>query len=180
MLCLQINLRIDVEDVTNIFIPSIDGTHCSIKEPRLEPSRLWYSHKLNKPGVAYEIAIDVFENKVAWINGPFKAGESDLSIFQKENGLKSKIPPGKLLIADKGYIGEAQFSTPYSFDEDVLKDFKARVQARHENFNGRIKECRVLSERFRSHRIEAHGTVFTAVCVLVQYSMENGRPLIET
>ena len=146
----------------------------------MEPNRLWYSHKLNKPGVAYEIAIDVFENRVAWINGPFKAGESDLTIFRKENGLKSKIPPGKLLIADNGYGGENQICIPNPFDEELLKNFKARVRARHENFNGRIKEFKNLSERFRSHNIESHGAAFTAVCVIVQYSMENGRPLIET
>ena len=139
---------------------------------------MWYSHKLNKPGLAYEIGLELFESRVAWINGPYKAGESDLTIFRKEDGLKSKLPLGKLLIADKGYNNEAQISTPNPFDSKELKEFKSRARARHENFNARIKEFRILSERFRSNNIELHGIVFEAVCVLVQYSMENDRPLM--
>jgi hypothetical protein len=156
---------------------SVDGTHCPILEPRRMPDRMWFSHKLNRPGLAYEIGIELFESRVAWINGPYKARESDLTIFRKENGLKSKLPVGKLLIADKGYVGEAQLSTPNTFDTEALKRFKSRARARHESFNARIKEFRILSERFRSNDIEFHGVVFEAVCVIVQYSMEIDRPL---
>ena len=167
------------ENVQNIIILSVDKTHCRIKEPRSLPDKKWYSHKLNKPGVSYEIALHLFKNKVAWVNGPFQAGESDLHIFRVEGGLKSKIPPGKLVIADKGYNGESEvISVPNNFDTDEVKVFKQRARARQESFNARIKEFSILSQCFRS-KPDLHVIVFEAVCVVAQFSIENGRPLME-
>ena len=128
--------------------------------------------------MSYEIAIHLYDNKVAWINGPFQAGDYDITIFRKEGGLKTKIPPGKLVIADKGYIGDDQISTPNEMDSNEVKAFKRRARARQESFNGRVKELRVLSECFRSDPGK-HEILFEAVSVLVQFSMENGRPLME-
>ena len=156
----------------------MDCTHCRIEEPRSEPNKKWYSHKLHKPALSYEIALSIFKNEIAWINGPFPAGENDLIIFRKENGLKSKMPPHKLLIADRRYLNEDQISTPNDFDSDEVKLFKQRVRARQESVNARIKEFRILSERFRSNH-KMHHIVFEAVCVIVQFSMESGRPLMD-
>ena len=165
-------------EVPNDFLYSVDGTHCRIKEPRNEPDKLWFSHKYNKPGVSYEIALHLYKDKIAWVNGPFKAGESDLSIFRKEFGLKSQLPPGKLVIADKGYPSEEQVSIPNTFDSDAVKLFKQRARARQESFNMRVKEFNILSSCFRSDP-KLHGIVFDAVCVVVQFSIEGSRPLAE-
>ena len=135
-------------------------------------------HKLEKPAVTYKVALSVQKNKVAWIYGPFKADETDITFFRWNGGLESKISLGKLVIKDKGYIGDNQLSTPNDFDSDELKLFKRRSRARQENFNARIKEFRVLAECFRS-RPERHGILFEAICVIVQFSMENSRPLTE-
>ena len=56
------------------------------------------------------------------------------------------------------------------------KKLKKTARARHKALNGRLKEFVILSGRFR-HKIEKHKIAFEAVCVIVQYSMENGRPL---
>ena len=157
---------------------SIDCTHCRIQEPRSHPDKKWYSHKLGKPAVTYEVALHLYKNRVAWVSGPFKAGEADITIYRWNGSFKSKLPPGKLVIADKGYTGEDQISTPNQFDSDDVKKFKERARARQESFNARIKEFRVLAECFRS-RPERHGIVFEAACVIVQFSMENSRPLME-
>ena len=156
----------------------MDCTHCQIKEPRALPEKEWFSHKLNRPGLSYEIALHLYKNKVAWINGPFRAGEADLAIFRKENGLKSKIPPNKLLVADRGYGNEPQISVPNDFDGDDVKAFKRCARARQENFNQRVKEFGILSQTFRSTP-DLHGIAFDAVRVIVMFSMENGRPLSE-
>ena len=74
------------------------------------------------------------------MNGPFPAGENDLTIFRKENGLKSKIPSNKLLIADKRYISEYQISTQNDFDSADVKQYQQRVRARQESINARIHE----------------------------------------
>ena len=162
----------------SIFLYSVDSTHCRIEEPRSIPDKKWFSHKFNKPALSYEIALHLFKNKAAWINGPFQAGEHDLTIYRKEGGLKTKIPRDKLLIGDRGYTGDDQISAPNDLDSDEVKLFKRRARARQESFNSRIKEFRVLSETFRND-YRKHQILFEAVCVIVQFSMENSRPLME-
>ena len=157
----------------------MDGTHCRINEPRTQPSAGWYSKKYNKAGLSYELGIAIRSNKLVWINGPFPAGQNDLAIYRKPNGLKTKIPPGKLVVGDEGYMGEdEQVSTRNPFDSPELRNFKRRAKARHETFNGRIKNFKILDERFR-HGVAKHQAVFEAVCVLVQYDMDNGHPMFD-
>jgi hypothetical protein len=172
---------------SEVIIVSIDGIHCTINEPRQCPSSKWYSHKSHGPALAYEIAIAIQENKVVHIHGPFPAGIPDLSIFRSPGGLKSKLPDGKCVTADRGYRGEPALRTPNERDTEAAKTFKKRSQARHETFNSRLKSFNILSTRFRhSHSgrnkegitcHDNHKTVFEAVCVLLQYDMENGHPL---
>ena len=114
-----------------------------------------------------------------WMNGPFKASRHDITIFRRA-GLKDMIPPGHRVIADNGYKGEAiVVSKPNSNDPGELKKFKRRARARHESFNGRIKNFQCLAERFR-HGVNKHVIAFEAVCVIVQYQLENGSPLFDT
>jgi hypothetical protein len=172
---------------SEIVIVSVDGVHCTISEPRQIPSSKWYSHKTHGPGLAYEIAIAVQENKVVHIHGPFPAGVPDLTIFRSPGGLKSKMAEGKHATADRGYRGEPALRTPNDRDTETTRKFKKRSQARHESFNSRLKSFKILSTRFRhSHNgrkgqgetcHDNHKAVFEAVCVLLQYDMENGHPL---
>jgi hypothetical protein len=154
----------------------VDGVHTNINEPRTEPSSKWYSFKYNKPGLAYEIGIAIFHNKVVWINGPFQAGNNDLMIFRKPDGLKSKLPAGKMAIADRIYTPDEQCSTRNALDSQIVARFKNRAQARQESFNSRIKTFNILSHRFR-HGHKKHYIAFEAVVVLAQYDMDNGNPL---
>jgi hypothetical protein len=135
--------------------------------------------------LAYELGIAIHSNRLVWVNGPFPAGQNDITIYRKPNGLKSKIPANKRVIADEGYKGEAQISTRNPFDSRAVKKFMSRVKARHETFNGRLKHFKILDERFRhgkdQHKtvIEKHKAVFEAICVVVQYEMENGHPMFD-
>jgi DDE superfamily endonuclease len=155
---------------------SVDGTHCKIEEPRTVPDKDWYSFKHHKPCVAYEIAVDLQHSRIAWVSGPHKGGETDLVIYRKPDGLKSKIRDGCKLIGDKGYIGENNVSVNNPMDSDRVKIFKRIARARHEDVNGRLKRFMILSERFH-HSLDKHQIVFESVCILVQYSLENGHPL---
>ena len=74
---------------------TVDGTHCRISEPRQQPSSKWYSHKFNGPGLVYEIGLAIHSKQIAWINGPYPAGDSDLAVFRKPGGLKEILPEGK-------------------------------------------------------------------------------------
>jgi len=186
---------------------SVDGVHCLIPEPRRHPDRRWKSYKLQSAGVAYEILLALYEDQVVNIRGPFKGGTKDSDIFagnaqtieeelepefdeddydedededyEEDEPLVDKIPDGKMAIADKGYIGVGPKVCLHNYcDTEEVKTFKNRAGARHESFNKRLKTFKVLDQRFR-HGFRKHKSIFVAACVLVQYDMENGRPLFE-
>jgi len=161
------------------FIATVDGVHCPINEPshgEWSKNPEHCSHKFGSSGLDYEIAINIFQNKVVWINGPFKAGKhTDIKVFR--SGLKGMIPKGKLLVADLGYRGEKLLiATPNSHDTIEVREFKSRALARHETFNGKIKLFKCLALRFR-HGIKKHKVCFEAVAVIGVYMIENGAPL---
>ena len=163
------------------FIITVDGVHCQINEPRDEPSAGWFSKKYNKAGVTYEIAIAIFHNQVVWTIGPFPAGHNDKKVF-KEKGLYDKIPKGKFALADDGYTGYADKCSTRNkqYDSDSVKEFKRRALARHETFNGKLKQFAILNQPFRGRgasRMVKHQVIFEACVVLGQYQMENGSPL---
>jgi hypothetical protein len=117
------------------------------------------------------------------VNGPFRAGENDMAIFKKPDGLMTRIPQGKKVIADEGYRGEPwMLATKNPLDSSDLKDFKGRAKGRHESFNSRLKQFGILAQTFRGKgptRMDQHQRAFEACCVVSQYNMENGDPLFE-
>jgi DDE superfamily endonuclease len=137
----------------------------------------FYSHKLHQPGVNYEIGLSIFQNKCVWVNGPFPASKHDVTVYKMPNGLQDKIPNGKKVIGDEGYRG-SNVSTSNPEDTAAVKKFKSRAKLRHETFNAKIKTFRSVSERF-NRSLNRHQSVFEAVCVIVQYQLENGSTLYE-
>lgn len=166
------------------FLLTVDGVHCRIHEPRFMPSSGWFSPKFNKAGLAYEIGVSVYHDKICWVNGPFPAGQNDLRIFRKPDGLLSKIPAGKKAIADEGYVGEQdKTATRNEFDSSEVKDLKRRAKARQESVNQKLKSFQILKDTFRttgSQRLEKHKTAFEACLVIVQYELDyNTRKLMK-
>jgi hypothetical protein len=161
------------------FTVTVDGVHFQIHEPSHEEFKRdpkYFSHKFGKAGLDYEIAISVYEQKVVWANGPFRAGKPDIEIFNDE-GLRAKIPPGKKVIADRGYRGQYNLiSIRNSLDTDEVRTFKSRALSRHENFNYRMERYKVLDEAFR-HDFQKHKVGFDAVLVICQLELQNGSPL---
>jgi hypothetical protein len=95
-----------------------------------------------------------------------------------ESGVLNMLKEGKFGIVNRRYIDvklKDKLSWPNPQDVPVVNNFKSRARLRHETFNGRIRHFNILSEIFRGS--EKHGPAFEAVCVLVQYQMENGSPL---
>jgi hypothetical protein len=161
---------------------TVDGTHAWIQEPEhatwsQDPE--YYSHKFNKAGCNYELGISISECRLVWMNGPFKAGSNDVSIFKKK-GLKAKLmATGKKAIGDGGYSGHShEISTPNSHDSKAVFKFKSRALKRHEKFNGLTKNFDCLDGRFR-HCVDRFKNCFEAVCVIAQYQIENNRPLYD-
>lgn len=154
--------------------------HCRVNEPIhpvLGKNPKFYSHKFKQAALLYELACSIYENKLVWMRGPFKASRHDITQFRSE--LLAKIPVGKKGVGDNGYRGEPNaLSTPNLQDPPELRKFKSRARARQESFNARIKVFQCLDQRFR-HRIKKHKICFEAVCVIVQYQLENGSPLFD-
>jgi hypothetical protein len=101
----------------------------------------------------------------------------DLVNFKVPNGLKSKIPAGKKVVADRIYRDPVcAIRNPQ--DTPEVRKFKRRARARHETFNGCLKNFKVIAEKFR-HGPAKHKAVFEAVCVITQYELENGHPLFD-
>ena len=157
---------------------TVDGVHFRTYESRKNPTAKVYSHKSNGPAMTYEIAIAIHESRVLAINGPFDASKPDITIFREE--LSDAMPEGKRGIGDSGYQGEPTKLTIHrTAHSKEMTNFINRSQARHENFNARIKNFNILSNCFRSNDKIKHKMAFEAVCILCQYDMENGHPLMD-
>jgi hypothetical protein len=169
-----------IEDKEAIIALTVDGVHFRTAEQcRKQPSSAWYSHKHNGPGLTYELGIAIRQNKLVWINGPFRASTHDMAVFKKPDGLWSRIPQGKKALGDSGYKGVTEsIAIRDDMDSREVKEFKRRALARHETFNGRIKTFSILDNKFR-HSLEKHQTVMEAICVITQYDLENGNPLFD-
>ena len=70
-----------------IFLVSVDGVDFKVTENRkyatLPLDKGEYSQNFNHGALKYEIAIDCYEQKIIWINGPFRGGEHDKVIYDK-------------------------------------------------------------------------------------------------
>jgi hypothetical protein len=134
-------------------------------------NREQYSHKFKHGGLKYEIAIDIFTGRVVWISGPHRGGLHNKTIFV-EMGLREKIQLGKKFVTDRVYGAIAhpedhlKLSLPNPLDDKETNNFKARVRARHETFNGQLKFYNSLLDTFH-HRWASHVHVFEAICVTV-------------
>lgn len=177
----------DDNEWDTINIVSVDGTHARTNEPRdpdMKRNKIWYSHKDDHPGLGYEIALDLWRNRIVHSKTSGEpASVGDLVLFRQE--LMGKIPAGKRVIADRGYICAEHrdvLSTPNHLDSDQVKEFKRRARARHETINARMKAFKCLDVRFR-HRLHKHQWCFDAVLVLTQYAIEDtgphGEPLFD-
>lgn len=131
---------------------------------------MWYSHKFKGPGLRYEIAVCIFTSNVAWASGPFPCGRNtDNMIFS--TGLKHLIQADEVVVADKGYTDEKCIS---SIPVDGINP--SDIRARHETLNRRLKQFRVLGDRFRHDR-NMHHLCFYAVLNVVQLLISTTDPL---
>lgn len=164
-----------------VFLVSVDGVHFDIQEPTKggwSKNPAYYSHKFKRAALAYEVALSVFENKIVHINGPYPASTNDTTIFK--DGIRKKIPPGRLAVVDNGYKGkDPTMSKPNPLDSKEVRKFKGRARSRQECVNARLKNFQCLKQQFRHKTEEKHQACFEAVAVICQYQLENGSPLFD-
>jgi hypothetical protein len=154
---------------------SVDGVDCPVKEPwPFNPSMC--SVKFNGPAYKYEVGVSINSGDIVWINGPFKAGKNDKTIFE-EDGLAEMLCDDEGIEVDKGYQGDERLKNPLIAQSQEDRIQKSRVRARHEIVNGRLKNFRILDDVFRSctgnvDTAEKHALAFQAVAVIVQLGFE--------
>ena len=150
---------------------SADGTDFGIQEP--QPfSSMWYSHKINGPGVRYEVAVCIQTGWIVWVNGPFPCGDwPDLAIAR--HVLHHMLDEGELYIADSGYRAVGGRAITPNGTHDFLDRQCATVRARHETVNYRLKIFGTLTQRF-CHPLEKHGLVVQSTAAIVQVVISNG------
>jgi hypothetical protein len=155
---------------------SVDGTDFAIFEP-VPFSSKWYSHKLKRAGLRYEIAICIQTGEPVWINGPFPCGSwSDLRIARY--ALVDALDDGECYLADSGYRDGKQFSVTPSGMHSFSDRQKSAVRSRHETLNKRYKDWGALRRLYR-HSPVSHSKVMHAIANIVQVTILNGEPLFE-
>ena len=170
-----------------IFCMSIDGVDFNIWEKpseRYNVDSSLCSFKSNHGAWRYLIALSVWESKCVYIYGPVKAGAvNDLALWRLDLKQRMSELVNKLAICDRGFQTSEPdevhlLAPPSTADPEDLALFKTRARQRHETFNGRLKDFKILQDVFRFDA-DKHGSVVRAVVVRVQYQMESGSPLFE-
>ena len=126
----------------------------------------------------YEIALCIQTGDIVWTNGPFPCGlYPDILIFLQD--LAPLLNEGERVEADLGYTGWPNFvdtSRDNTFGNAHQTQAKAFVCARHEHVNSRLKNFKILSERFRHDRAQ-HGLVFWVCAITTQIAFKTSNPL---
>lgn len=185
-------------DPQQVYLATIDCVHFECQEFGTDPDSKWYSHKHNGPGLSYEVCVDTVKERIIWAEGPYPAATHDITIFRggkvkegsanwKKSSLWHKMPAGKRLVGDSGYVGEPdKISTSLGGHSAKAKELFARFKSRQETLFRGYKALGIFSGAFRHNgkqgggaegKMAMHKLVFDAVTVVQQYALETDRPL---
>ncbi len=114
----------------------VDGTDFRIYDPSpFDPK--WFCHKLQSPGLRYEVSISLRKGHIVWVHGLYPYGScTDLTIFRL--GMKAALHTDKKVIADNVYR-DANCATPENVCSSANR-FHSLARARHETCNRRFKQ----------------------------------------
>lgn len=168
---------------------TVDGIHCRVQEPWPFDPQMW-SHKTNGPALMYEIAVSIFNGRICWINGSFKAAYSDKDVFVNEGLAEALEGDWECVEADAGYRSKDTKLKELNalYNRIVTKGMyhtredghqKSIKRACHETANSRIKSFGIMDTRFRSS-LGKHSVCFFAVCVLVQLGLKDEKSLFKS
>ena len=97
----------------------------------------------------------------------------DINIFRV--GLKHRLLPGEMVVADKGYRGDSRTRTPaHRVSETDTRAMKGAL-TRHETINKRIKQFSCLTQKFR-HPLRKHKDCFMAAALATQVMFDREHP----
>jgi hypothetical protein len=160
-------------DNGSICLISVDGTDCPIQEDPFPFSSRWYCHKFKGSGLRYEIGVCIQTGWIVWKTGRTHVGHSVTAEFPKR--LIHALDPCEMFIADRGYSDSWEFAMTPTCWRNPFESMNARVRARHETVNRRIKIFNILSRVFRNDK-EKHWMAFHAIVNMLQIEIEQTRP----
>jgi hypothetical protein len=171
---IRLDRRFEGSNGNEIALVSLDGTDFRIQDPYpFDPK--WYSHKFHGPGLRYEVALNIKTGSIVWVNGSVPCGEySDLRLALES--YVHYLDEDEKTVADRGYNNRHYFIYPDG--TQIPLGLHARILARHETVNRRLKSWHVLGDRYR-HSLDTHWFCFNAVANLVQMSMDLGEALFQ-
>lgn len=173
---IRLERRFEGNPTGNCFL-TVDGTDCPVFEPRPFDKGM-FSHKMNGPGLKYEVAVCIKTGYIVWTNGPFPAGTSDTTIFN--NALSNELDDDEVVEVDGGYKGTEKGRMPLQGVATWDRKEKSVARGRHEAINGRLKIFNVLTTHFRhmgknrEEMMNKHRLCFDAVTVITQLKFETG------
>jgi hypothetical protein len=140
----------------------VDGTNFWIPQKgQAKKGNPFGSHKYaGNSALWYKLGVDIQGGNLVWIQGPYPAGKwLDIKIFNAI--LANFLERYERVVADDGYCGHPnKVKCPLNNSVPAKKlVMQARVRARHETINGRLKNWGILSQVFRLN-IHRHGEDF--------------------
>lgn len=112
------------------------------------------------------------------IQGPYPAGKYNaVTIFQ--GCLKGHLDLYDRVVADKEYVGEDPQFVKCPNSKMLQKELQRMIQqesVHNETMDAWFKFWGILKQVYR-HNIDHHGNVISALGVIIQLSVENGKPL---
>ena len=84
---------------------------------------------------------------------------------------------GELILADGGYRDKRYFETPTGYNNRDQR-MKKVARSRHETFNARIKNFKILASKYRVN-LHFHHYVFHSIVNMLQIDIENGNKLFQ-
>jgi len=130
----------------------------------------WWSFKKNAACVRYEVAVNIQNGWIVWINGPFPAGLYSDCRITVECGLLDNLQPDEKIIVDRGYPGHNDIFVWPGGPNALYAQMKRDSRACHETINQLFKEWSILNNHFR-YAVEKHGMVLGLFQILFSYAL---------
>eukprot|EP00804_Cyclotella_cryptica_P021378 CCRYP_016786-RA/>CCRYP_016786-RA protein AED:0.16 eAED:0.16 QI:0/-1/0/1/-1/0/1/0/117 len=109
--------------------------------------RKFCSHKFKSNGLKYEVGVCIQLGNIVCVNGPFRGGESDITIARQ--AVIGALDEDGMVEADGGYSGEDFYiKIPKDATTDEQRRIKTITRSCHETANNRLKIFGISRHKF--------------------------------
>lgn len=165
-------LRRPERPFVNTFM-SVDGNNCPINEPK-PSSRTWFSNKLNRSGLRYEVVVSISSCELVWVTWTFNClSYSNLKVFNRY--LFTILGQNESVLTDLRYDIPRSLLKPDLTDPIECK-IHSYILSKHENVHAIFNTSNFLSSRFR-HIQYLYSFCFHFVANIVQVMLKYDHPL---